>query len=181
MCSQGWRSMSHGRHTLPWQAKLKQVNRQQRPGNSIQPWAALPLGAWGQQRRGHKAGPQIPICGHDTCCPLARLYFLTCLLWEQAGGSVAAPLGASSALSTSLLLAGSQGERDEGNHLFHLEAKKENLKRQICPLAGEDCQIMPSRLEEPGCWHRAARSPGCKCVPGRVSWTDCLQMLLSPN
>lgn len=41
-------------------------------------------------------------------------------------------LGTSLALSRPLLLSGSQTGRDR-SHLFHLEAKKENLRRQICP------------------------------------------------
>lgn len=120
--------------THPSLAGKTETGRQTAEAGELHPALNRPApGGLGSAEEGAQSWSTDPICGHDTCCPLARLYFLTCLLREQAGGSVAAPLGASSALSTSLLLAGSQRGGDEGNHLFHLEAKKENLKRQICP------------------------------------------------
>lgn len=84
--------------------------------------------------------------------------------------------------STSLLLAGSQRGGDEGNHLFHLEAKKENLKRQICPHLLEktarechqDSRSQAAGTEQPGAQGANVSQAG---FPG----TDCLQMLLSPN
>lgn len=121
----GSQGQCHRWKTQPSLAGKMETSRQTAEDGELHPALSRPApGGPRSAEDGAQSWSVDPICGHDACFPLARLYFLTCLLRERAGGSVAAPLGASSALSASLLLAGSREEEMKEITCFTLKLRR---------------------------------------------------------